>query len=155
MVPTGKDEPMAWSVVNVALQLSLAVGAVQVTVLLQPEVTLCVMLLGIPEIVGLILSVIVTVNDPVAVLPEASVTVYVTVVVPTGKKLPGALVVVSVKVQLSLAVGAVQLTFAPHEPAVTFWVILEGTPVKVGLILSTMVTVKELVVTLPEASVAV
>lgn len=76
-------------------------------------------------------------------------------VVPTGKKLPGALVVVKVNVQLSLAVGAVQVTFAPHEPAVTFWVILEGTPDKVGLMLSTIVTVKELVVILPEASVAV
>lgn len=75
MVPTGNDEPMAWSVVKVALQLSLAVGAVQLTVLLQPEATLCVMLLGVPEMVGLILSTIVTVNDAVVTLPATSVAV--------------------------------------------------------------------------------
>lgn len=75
VVPRGKELPGAFVVVRVTLQLSLAVGAVQVTVLLQPAVTLCVMLEGIPEIVGLILSTIVTVNDPAAVFPEASVAV--------------------------------------------------------------------------------
>lgn len=75
MVPTGNDEPMAWSAVKVTLQLSLAVGAVQVTVLLQPDVTFCVMFEGIPEMVGLILSFTVMVKEAVLIFPEASVAV--------------------------------------------------------------------------------
>lgn len=76
-------------------------------------------------------------------------------VVPTGKTSPGLLVEVNVKVQLSLAVGGVHVTAAPHKPAVVFCVMFDGIPVKVGLILSTMVTVKEAVVVLPDGSVAV
>ena len=46
------------------------------------------------------------VNVQVAVLPDASVTVAVTVVIPTGKKLPDAGVLVTVKPgQLSDACG--------------------------------------------------
>ena len=55
-----------------------------------------------------------TVNVQVVTLPEASVAVLVTVVVPTGKKLPdaGALTTVTPG-QLSVPV-TVKLTFAPH-----------------------------------------
>ena len=58
-------------------------------------------------------------------------------------------------VQLSLAVGAVQVTTALQLAAPVLVVMLVGMPLKVGLILSLMVMVNELVVTLPEASVAV
>ena len=58
-------------------------------------------------IVGACVSFTVTVKVQVAVLPTASVAVDVTVVVPTGKKLPeaGTLAIVTPG-QLSLAVGA-------------------------------------------------
>lgn len=64
VTPTGKDEPMAWSVVSVPMaQLSVAVGAVQLTVLEHvPAVTFCVMLEGIPEITGLMASPTLTVT---------------------------------------------------------------------------------------------
>ena len=53
----------------------------------------------------------------VAVFPAASVDVYVTVVVPTGKESPGLWVDVSVCVpELSVAVGAVQVTVAVATP---------------------------------------
>ena len=76
VVPTGNAEPLVCEEVNEErVQLSLAVGAVHVTVLLQPDTTLCVMFEGIPLMVGFTLSFTVTVNEPVAVLPEASVAV--------------------------------------------------------------------------------
>lgn len=77
-------------------------------------------------------------------------------VTPTGKVDP--LVPEAVKeesVQLSLAVGAVQVTTLPQVPAETVVTILLGIPEMVGRIPSVMVTVKEAVVTFPEASVAV
>ena len=76
VTPTGNEEPLVLDAVNEdTLQLSLAVGAVQVTVLLQPEVTFWVMFEGIPEMVGLMASTMVTVKDAVAVLPDGSVAV--------------------------------------------------------------------------------
>lgn len=77
VTPTGKVDPLVLVDVNEdKVQLSLAVGAVQVTTLPQvPAVTLVVILLGIPEMVGTIPSVMVTVNELVAVLPEGSVAV--------------------------------------------------------------------------------
>ena len=68
--------------------------------------------------------------------PPASVAVYVTTVVPRSKTVPGLFVVVNVTpVQLSDAVGAVQLTLAWQE-ALAFTVIFEGHPVITGLVLS-------------------
>ena len=55
-----------------------------------------------------------TLNEHVAVLPDTSVAVYVTTVDPSAKILPGLFVLVSVTgpAQLSVRVGAVQLTVA-------------------------------------------
>lgn len=77
VVPTGNEEPLVCDEVKDArLQLSLAVGAVHVTVLEhEPAAAFCVMLLGIPEMVGLMASTIVMVNELVVTLPEASVAV--------------------------------------------------------------------------------
>ena len=63
--------------VKVAMaQLSLAVGAVQVTVRAQvPAATFCVISDGMPLMVGLMLSLIVIVNDPLAMFPFTSVAV--------------------------------------------------------------------------------
>src|SRR2546421_727099 len=64
------------------------------------------------------LSVTVTVKFFVVVLPAASVAVAVTVVVPFGKVLPDAMLVLTLAVpQLSLALRPAKLTTAEQEPA--------------------------------------
>jgi hypothetical protein len=71
--------------VNVSMpQLSEDVGAAHVTTALQlPASFVCVMFDGKPLIAGSSSSVTVTVWVAVAAFPEGSVTVHVTVVVPT------------------------------------------------------------------------
>lgn len=57
----------------------------------------------------------VIVNEQVVTLPEASVAVYVTVVVPAGKNVPGTCEDTTVMPpQLSVKVGGVQVTERPH-----------------------------------------
>jgi len=94
-------------------QLSVAVNAAALgagTALAQ----LTVILAG-QVIVGACVSITVIVNVQVAVLPAASVAVDVTVVAPTGKKLPDAGLLATVTPgQLSLTVGAAKVTTAPH-----------------------------------------
>ena len=90
--------------------------------------------------VGSILSTTVTVCVAVAVLPEPSVTVHVTVVSPSGK-LFGASFVVEATLQLSSVVSLPSVTpVASHVPASTFTVTAAGAVI-VGSILSTTVTV--------------
>ena len=57
----------------------------------------------------------------VALLPDPSVKVYVTAVVPTGKNAPGAWVLeVSETIpELSVAVGSVHVTVVPPTPVAT------------------------------------
>lgn len=159
VVPTGKKLPLVCDDVIAGVpQLSVLPGVAHVTV--RPHeaamaVVFEVMLPGNDVKLGAILSIILTSNDPVAVLPDGSVTVYVTVVVPTGKKSPGLCELLMVKLQLSLPVGGVHVTTAPQTPASTFCMISDGTPEIVGSISSTMVTVNELVAIFPFTSVAV
>ena len=56
-----------------------------------------------------------TLNDVDAMLPDPSLKVYVTVVLPTGKNCPGKcdLAVNVTEPELSVAVGSVQITFVP------------------------------------------
>ena len=78
------------------------------------------MFVGQPLITGASLSSTVTVNEHcVAALPAASLTLYVTVVVPTGNVAPGVCEPVGVRApsQLSFAVGGVHVTTALHTPA--------------------------------------
>ena len=106
--------------------------------------------------VGSILSTTVTSCEAVAVLPDASVTVQVTVVVPTGK-LFGASFVVLETAQLSAVTGVPNVTFAAaalHWPASTFTVTSAGAVI-VGSMLSTTVTVCVAVTSLPLGSTAV
>lgn len=105
--------------------------------------------------VGLSLSFTVTVNEQLAVRPEPSVTVYVSVVVPTGKVLPGPRPLVREvedPEQLSLPTGAVYDTAAPQTPASLLTVIAAGQEI-VGFSESVTVTVKEHDAVLPVASV--
>jgi hypothetical protein len=46
--------------------------------------------IGVQEICGASVSLTLTVNEHIAVLPDVSVAVQVTVVMPTGKNTPGA-----------------------------------------------------------------
>ncbi len=76
MVPVGNVAPGACDVVRVTEQLSVAVGAVHVTIASQDEASVfCVMLDGIPEITGFSLSEIVTSKLEFTELPAASVAV--------------------------------------------------------------------------------
>jgi hypothetical protein len=77
-------------------------------------------------------------------------------VTPLVKVLPELLLLVNVPpLQLSVKVGAIQLTTASQDEAFAFTVMLEGQPVITGAVLSTTVTVKEHVAVFPAASVAV
>jgi hypothetical protein len=130
-------------VVKVAIpQLSVAVGAVQDTVVphvVTPLVT--VILAGMPAMMGFWLSTTVTVKDPVVVLLLLSRAVYVTVVTPLGKELPGAALEVKLMIpQASAAVGTVQETGAAHVPVTALTVMLAGILVNVGTMASTTVT---------------
>jgi hypothetical protein len=108
---------------------------------------------------GLVMSLTVTVKlHGVLLLSEASLAVYVIVVVPTGKELPGNFDLIHDilpgGVQLSVAVGSVQLTVAEQFPGLLLTVIGDGQPDTTGAIGSTTVTV-ELQVALPYALVTV
>jgi hypothetical protein len=75
----------------------------------EPDVALTVMLAG-QVMAGFSLSLTVIVNEQLAVFPDASVAVCVTVVVPTGKESPlakPAVRLTETPEQLSLAAGVV------------------------------------------------
>jgi hypothetical protein len=92
-----------------AVQLSVAMGAVQFTVVWHAADADTVILEGHPAITGAVLSVTTTLNVQVDIFPAASVAVYFTWVVPIGNVLPGACVETRVtEPQLSDAVGGVQ-----------------------------------------------
>ena len=90
----------------------------------------------------------------VAVLPEASATVQVTVVVPKGK-LVGASLITLLTEQLSVVTGVPKLTaVAVHEPRSVFTLTFDG-HMMVGFWLSVTVTFCVQVAVLPEPSVTV
>ena len=94
------------------------------------------------------MSLTVTVNEQVAVKPAASVTLYVSVVLPLGKVVePGAkpaINVVVAPVQLSVPAGAVHVA-VPKQEAFVLTAATVG-QVIAGTILSVTVTVNEQVV---------
>ena len=104
---------------------------------------------------GASLSFTVTVKVEVVLLPEASVAVTVTVVVPTGNVLPEAGSATTVtEPELSVAVGRVNVTAAPQVPA-SIVADTAGASATTGASTSVTVTVKVEDELLPEASVAV
>src|SRR6185503_8115438 len=157
--PTGKTLPLAGAHVTLTgpAQLSFAVGAVQLTT--APHLSASVpwaMSDGQPLITGASSSVTVTLKVQVAMLAP-SVAVQVTVVWPTEKVLPlaGEQLTLTTPAQLSRAVGAVQLTTAPHLSASVPWAMSAGQPLITGAWLSTTVTLKAQVLLLPWVSLAV
>src|SRR4029077_15702744 len=105
---------------------------------------------------GFSVSVTTTSKVLVWVLPCASVTVQITGVVPTGKREPeaGTQVTGPMPGQLSVAVGAVKVTTAPHTPASLFAAMF-ACALNTGFSLSVTTTSKVLVCVFPCASVTV
>ena len=104
---------------------------------------------------GSSISFTVTAKVHIAVLPAASVAVQVTVVVPTGKKLPlGGTHEAVTPGQLSPIVGGANATIAPQLPGSLLAETLAGQEM-VGFSVSLTVTVKVHIPILPAASVAV
>ncbi len=115
VTPTLKLDPEAGTHVTVAPgQLSVTVGAGNVTTAAQVTVALAVWLAG-QVTTGAWVSLTVTVNVHAAVLADASVAVQVTVVTPRAKVEPEAGTHVAVAPgQLSVTVGAGKVTMAVH-----------------------------------------
>ena len=140
-------------------QLSEAVGAAIVKTAVHTLASVLLVLLAGQEIVGVSSSSTVTVNEQVAVFPVGSLTVYTTVVVPTGY-VPEALVVLLKSFveleteQLSATVGVATVTARSQELLVVDCVLLAG-QTTVGFSLSVTVTVNEQVAVLLLLSVAV
>ena len=106
---------------------------------------------------GASLSFIVTSKLQVAVLPEASVTTNVLVVVPIGNVSPDAKPAVCTVVdpgQLSVPTGAVYVITAPQTPGSLLWIIFPG-QVIAGASVSFTVTSKLQVAVFPELSVTI
>ena len=133
------------------VQLSVALGAVKITTALQLFAAEAVMATGTLN-VGAVVSVTVTNCVLVTVLPATSVAVHVTTVFPIGY-VTGALFVKVTPLQLSAAIGAVNVIVAVHpDPAV---VLIATGVVNVGAVTSITVIVCVAVVVLLLASVAV
>ena len=95
----------------------------------------------------------ITWKEQLEVLPDGSVAIEVTVVLPTGKNDPEAGVVVNIAEQLSVAV-TLKLTIVPQVLTGAFTEILAG-QVMTGDWLSVTTTLKEHVAEFPDTSVAV
>lgn len=153
VLPTGKNEPEAGVVTKAAVQLSVAVTEKVTVAPHAPEGAFVVISDG-QLMTGAWLSITITLNEHVATFPEPSVAVYVTTLVPFGKIAPGATLLVKVNVQLSVAVGGIQLTDFVHVPE-SVTVISAGQDEITGAILSITETLNEHVDALPVESVAV
>src|SRR6266403_1477012 len=153
-VPTGKSEG-ALLVTVTGPQLSETVGVPKVTLVAphKPAEALTVTRAG-QEIVGSCVSLTMPVCGQVALLPWLSVTVQITVLVPTGKS-GGALLVTVTGPQLSETVGVPKVTLvAPHKPAEALTVTRAGQEI-VGSCVSLTMPVCGQVALLPWLSVPV
>jgi hypothetical protein len=142
-VPNPKHELGAFVLLMVGvLQLSVAVGGVQLTIVQESMLTK-VILLGQRVKMGLMVSSTqvvltwwtITVNVQYVRLLFASVAAYPTIVLPIGKQVPELWVLTTVGVpQLSVAVGVAHCAKAQESSVVK--TILLGQEVKVGLLVS-------------------
>lgn len=111
----------------VTVQLSVAAGGVHTAVALHPASADTVMFAGQPVMTGGVISFTVTTKAQVDVFPYGSDAVYVTCVSPRKKISPGLYdEVKELTAQLSVAVGAVQLTAIEQEDDGKFTVKLTG-----------------------------
>src|SRR6516225_73855 len=117
LVPTGKSAG-ALLVIVTGPQLSDAVGVPSATLVAphRPGEATIVTSAG-QEIVGGSVSLTITVCGQLRLLPALSVTVQITMLVPTGKLTGASLVTVNVPPQLSATVGVPRTTLvAAHKP---------------------------------------
>ena len=133
VTPSGKAEPLAGMLATLVTlpQVSLAV-TLKVTLLVHcPAAALTMMLAG-QVITGPWMSRTITRCWQVVVLPLPSVTVQVTVLVPTGNW-AGALLVTVTEPQLSVAATVPKVTpVAKQDPALAFTVTSAGQEVMTG-----------------------
>src|SRR5882724_11624449 len=154
LVPTGKSEG-ALLVTVTGPQLSATIGVPRVTLVAphRPAEALTVTRAG-QEMVGGCVSLTITVCGQVTLLPWLSVTVQITVLVPTGKS-EGALLVTVTGPQLSATVGVPKVTLvAPHRPAEALTVTSAGQEI-VGSCISLTMTVCGQTALLPWLSVTI
>jgi len=137
--------------------LSLALGSAQVTSAPQsPAEFSTIKSSGKPDIVGLSVSRTVTVKKLLDEFPELSKAVYVTIVEPTEKTLPGLWSTSRVKEpQFSETMGSVQLAAALQVPLAVSTDKSIGMPEMIGSSVSITVIVNDTDVELPASSVAV
>jgi hypothetical protein len=146
VVPKGKVAPGSMGL-EIAAQ-EFTVGVVHVTTFEHSvAVSETLMFAGQPEITGGVLSETTTLKEQVEVLFAASLAVYVTVVVPSGKVAPGEKLDVRFT-QLS-TVGAVHVTTFEHSDGNKETLMLEGQPVITGAVLSVTTTLNEQFAVLP------
>jgi hypothetical protein len=136
------------------LAVSFAVGIGTATAVPDGPACSTVMGGGTPLNVGGVVSTTVTVVVAVALLPAASAAVNATVVTPRGKIAGALLDTMTEPLTVSFAVGIGTVTDAPDGPACST-VTGGGTPLSVGGVVSTTVTVVVAVTVLPAASRAV
>jgi hypothetical protein len=146
-------------VIEAIPSLSVAVAGGTVTNASHEERSVEIIMLAGQVISGAWLSFTITVKLHVVVLPLASVTVYVTTVVPTGYVPEASLVPVKSFItvaiaQLSFVVGIAIVKFAEENPASATVVMLLG-QVIVGTVVSVGITENVQVEVLPASSVAV
>jgi hypothetical protein len=122
------------------LQLSEVIGVPNVTLNATQELFALTNKLTGATIVGFCVSITVTVKLAVLVFPAASVAVYVTVVVPSGKTSPGLCELVIVTAQLSVIVGVIHVAVALQFPVLLLMIKFAGIAVITGAKLSTTVT---------------
>jgi hypothetical protein len=152
VVPNGNAEGA--SLITEATEQLSPVTGVPSTTFVEVQATLVVPDVAAGAvIVGLILSVTVTICSSVAVLPEPSVTVQVTVVVPNGNA-EGASLVTEATEQLSPVTGVPSTTFVEVQATLVVPDVAAGAVI-VGLTLSVTVTICSSVAVLPEPSVTV
>ena len=144
--PNGKDDG-ALFVTLATEQLSAVTGVPKATFTAKQPLFVEAVTAAGAVIVGTILSVTVTTWVAVAVFPEPSTTVHVTVVLPNGKA-TGALLVTLATAQLSVVTGAPKAKPVRVQPALVVVVIAAGAII-VGKVVSITVTVAVLVPILP------
>jgi hypothetical protein len=155
VTPTLKVDPLAGTQLDVtAVQLSLALTA-QVTLLLEQKVASATPVMFAGQVMpGFSTSLTVTVKlQGAPTLPELSVTVHMTGVVPLAKVEPeaGVQTIAGLGSQRSLASG-VKLTTALHWPRAFVVTMLAGQEVKAGALVSRTFTVKWQMLALPASS---
>ena len=152
VVPTGKNDPDAGVETTFAEQLSFVL-TLKFILVPQANGSVFTIISAGQLICGASLSVTFTLNEQLEVLPDASVAIEETRVVPTGNIEPEGGIDTKVTAQLSVA-PTIKLTLVPHKPKSVVTAVSAG-QVITGNSRSLRITLKEQIVSLCEESFAV